>query len=252
MSRQWVKLHTVLVNDPKMHALSDSLFRVCINLLCVAGLVDDKGRLGDVDQVCFYLRKPPRVILPALEQLAQLRITECKNGTWILKNWAKYNEKPPSDSRPAVRERVAKYRQNKATKEKVTPLQARYTSSGNADVTPQNRIEENRIENPLGADAPSDPLKDLAQVFEQASGIKLPTPTTAKGKDTVGVRWWNPLRQMLKTANGSAPDILRAAVLKMRRDKLTFDSPASVIKVFTSLHGERAAPVQIVSKVPEL
>lgn len=86
-----------------------------------------------------------------------------------------------------------------------------------------------------------DLVKELAAIFEKAAGIKLPTASTEKGRNQIGVTWWNPLREMVKIANGQAPALLNKAVAKMRGEKLTIAAPGSVLKVFTSLHGEMAA-----------
>ncbi len=241
--RQWVKLHTILVNDPKMLAMNDSLFRVSINLIAVGGLVDKQGRLGTPVELRYYLRMPVSKVNAALEKLEQVCFLECRNGVWFLKNWSKFNEKAPSDAPEKVRERVAKYRKNKVNDAPVTTLQGRYKRDGNADVTRQNRIEENRIEenrkDSTGANpAPeTDPVKELASVFEQASGIKLDSIP----KKQQGPLFWNPLRLMNQSANGSAPVILQDAISHMRKDGLTISSPNSCLKVFTSLNGERAS-----------
>lgn len=96
-------------------------------------------------------------------------------------------------------------------------------------------------EESLGAGAPSanetDPVKTLAAVFEQVSGIKLPQAKTKKGARTIGVTWWNPLRQMNSLARARAPDLLRATVKRMRKDGLTIKGPISCLTIFTDLHG---------------
>lgn len=91
----------------------------------------------------------------------------------------------------------------------------------------------NHQEPPLGADAPSapDPVKELGAVFTEASGIQEITGRS------VGPIWWNPLREMVKLANGTAPVLLRQTVEKLRKSGMTITDPNSCIKTFRGLHG---------------
>ena len=117
----------------------------------------------------------------------------------------------------------------------------------------ESRNEESTIApEPPAQDGEPDPVKILAEVFEKAAGIALPTPEGPKAKKQVGVTWWNPLREMVKMADGRAPDVMRRTVAKMRADRLNISSPLSVEKVFTSLNGEQQARPSYVSRTPEL
>lgn len=96
-----------------------------------------------------------------------------------------------------------------------------------------------------------DAVQELAATFEKVSGVKLPNPSGPKGKATVGVTWWHPLREMVRLGNGTAAWTLKAAITQMRRDGLTIASPKSVEKVFISLHGAATTgPAE--STTPEL
>lgn len=246
--RTWVKLYTEILRDPKMAALPDHRFRVCVNLFALAGQLDEDGRLGTTEDVAFHLRLEAADVADEMQSLAEVGVTMCKKGVWWLKNWQTRNGKAASDKPESRRERVQKWRENKAKVDDVK-------REGNADVTPlhpprngsrkeKNREEEIREEQPsVGGSAPTsapepDPVKELAVIFEQASGIKRPEPTTKSGRETVGVTWWKPLREMVQMANGSAAGRLQEAVIKMRRDDLTIKAPASVLAVFTSLDGK--------------
>lgn len=106
----------------------------------------------------------------------------------------------------------------------------------------ENTRNENRDtagQNPPAPPEPgeSDPVKDLAAVFEQAAGVKLPEPSGEKAKKTVGVTWWHPLREMVKLANGNSEHLLRTSIKQLRDRGLNVSSPQSCLKTFTSLHG---------------
>ena len=105
---------------------------------------------------------------------------------------------------------------------------------------------------PLQAPKPTapeaDPVKILAQIFEQATGVCLQNMQAGKQ----GPTFWAPLKRMVKMADGRAPDVMRRTVAKMRADRLNISSPLSVEKVFTSLNGEQQARPNYVSRTPEL
>ena len=113
-------------------------------------------------------------------------------------------------------------------------------------------IEESRNEESIIAPEPpaqaEDPVKDLAAVFEQATGVHPENMQTGKQ----GPTFWAPLKRMVKMADGRAPDVMRRTVAKMRADRLNISSPLSVEKVFTSLNGEQQARPNYVSRTPEL
>lgn len=251
--RTWVKLHTIILADPKMFGLSDHLFRVCINLFALAGFLDCDGELGTTGEIAFHLRVSESSMITDLDDLAAIGIAKDKKGVWELVNWQKFQSpKAPSAKPEAVLSRVRKSRERRKNTEKqdsgndVTgSLHNSLQSERNENVTTsrkeKNRGEEIREENTHGAGAPEpDLVKALAVTFEQAAGIKLPTANTEKGRQQIGVLWWHPLREMVKMANGQAPALLQKAVKQMRQGKLTIAAPNSVLKVFTSLCGEAA------------
>ena len=266
--RTWIKLYTEILRDPKMYRLSDKEFRACINLFALSGQLDRDGRLGTAEDIAFHLRTDPETALSTLQSLESAGITcneSCNEepvtcNIWGVKNWGKRQSRAGSNTPDAVRERVAKHRKNKAKRESdVTSLHPRYTENVTRvkrHVTPSESESESESEKKNTAPqppAPSDPevvtppephpVKALAAVFEQAAGIKLPTPSGEKSKRMIGVLWWAPLREMVKLAAGQAPDLLRRAVSDMRRDGLTIQAPKSVVANFTSLHGaSQAAP----------
>lgn len=90
-----------------------------------------------------------------------------------------------------------------------------------------------------------DPEIELPKVTNEARGTLEKTFTEITGlhpppnQKEAGIRWWKPLREMIQEANGQAEFALRAAVKQMKKDGLTFDSPASIQKTFRSCLGQR-------------
>lgn len=239
--RTWVKLYTEILRDPKMHNLGDRPFRMCINLIALAGQLDENGRLGCPEDIAFHLRLDPSETTAILKELEEIRVTCNKKGIWWLKNWTKRNGKPISDSRQAVRDRVQKYRENKTNSNTVKRTGNAVTSAlhdaGNAPRKDKNREEKKVLPGAQPApDAPADDqVKNLALVFEEASGIVL----SDIPKKSQGARYWDALRRMVAMANGSAPELLRTTIGKMRGQGLDLSAPASCLKTFTSIHGSR-------------
>jgi hypothetical protein len=233
--RRWVKLHTKILMSPSMGRLTDHAYRACINLMALGGYNDEGGMLGTAKDIAYHLRVTVDDALASLKEIAVEGIIVERKGVWYLQNWDKYQSNAPSAENGAVLERVKKHRKSKAKDDDGNSVTPPLHSESN-----DPRIDKNREEE-IGADAPPppvDPVKELAAIFQQTSGVTLPQPTTKKAEGTVGVTWWNPLREMVKMANGSAPEIMRRAVEQMRRDDLTIGSPKSVEKVFASIHGK--------------
>jgi hypothetical protein len=222
----------------------------------VAGIYELAARV-----MSFETGLEPAVITRTLARFSQAGKVHYENGiVWVV-NMRKYNANPS----PRVHDRIC------ADLAKIAdcPLKRRYVAFFDPiqavpyrpDTLPipyqpvsTEQEQEQEQEHTPGADAPKgDPVKELAAVFEQAAGITMPQPSTEKGRKQAGALWWNPLREMVRTANGSAPDLLRRAVQKMRADHLTIAAPNSVSKVFASLHGEAVTgPVQAASRTPAL
>ena len=138
-----------------------------------------------------------------------------------------------------VKQTPRKPRASVTTNSRPTHELVRSKSSSDVDVDAEVEEKTHAGQNqPAPASAPEpDPVKELAAVFEQATGVKLPEPSGEKAKKTVGVTWWHPLREMVKLANGNSEQLLRAAVKQLRAKNLNVSSPQSCLKTFVSLHG---------------
>lgn len=141
--RHWIKLYTEIVHDPKMGRLSNRQFRTCINLFCLAGIIDDDGKLPCAADLSWQLRVAVDDLIDDLQALASVGILEQIGDSWHVRKWEERQTKPPSDTPAEILKRVNKHRANKRN-EGVTPLQ----SERNEDVTTleKNRIEKNRLD----------------------------------------------------------------------------------------------------------
>ena len=54
---EWFRLHNKILNDPVVQGLSDKHFKMYINILCHASLVDKDGYIGSISETAFALRE---------------------------------------------------------------------------------------------------------------------------------------------------------------------------------------------------
>lgn len=173
--RRWVKLHTEIIDDPKMALLSDKEFRALINLFALAGQVDDDGILGTKEEIAYRLRMPPSKLARILSGLCQkgVRFGSKPSEKLQLAAFMLRNSTPPSAKDEAVAARVKKsraYKQGKTeARNDVTPS-LHLKSNEPVTTLEENREDKNREEG-TGADAPRATLpEDLLLIDLTPSG----------------------------------------------------------------------------------
>ena len=107
MAREWVKLRTSILGHAGTMMLPAEAFRLWIVLLAMAGLADNDGRAGTVDEVAYNLHRTPDDTA-ALLALLNGRAEE-REGQVYVRDWAEHQ--PLMD--PTSAERQAKYRARK-------------------------------------------------------------------------------------------------------------------------------------------
>lgn len=249
------QIHTKIWKDGWFIELSDQEKLLFIYLFSnerasIAGLYELALRV-----ICFETGLDKRTVEAALAKFSKAGKAHYENGiVWVV-NLRKYNE----NSSPKVTARLSKDLAAVAD----CPIKRRYLAYYNpiesdgygidtvsipvlksTSEQEQEHEQEQEQEKHAGDKPPApeclpqpDPVLELAEVFEQVSGVKRPTPSGKKAKDQVGVTWWHPLREMVKMANGNSAEVLRAAVSQLRAKNLNVSSPQSCLKTFTSLHG---------------
>lgn len=85
----------------------------------------------------------------------------------------------------------------------------------------------------------------ILTAFCEESGIPEPNPSTPKENKAAAVLWWQPIRRMCQLANGRGPEVARQSVRRLRADKMTVSSPASIEKTFTAIFSENVAPASV-------
>lgn len=115
---QWFRLHNKLLNDPVVQNLSDKQFKIYINLLCHASIVDEDGCLGTIDEISFALRETKENVTSCFIALhdANLIVTSGTDGeTFHIPQWKKKQYKSDTST-----DRVRKHRQKTKRSKTVT------------------------------------------------------------------------------------------------------------------------------------
>lgn len=84
-------------------------------------------------------------------------------------------------------------------------------------------------------------LKEAEEYFSEITQIDLPPRETEKERRGSAERWWNPLKDQLRLCKGDVfawKAGMQYAVKEFDKDGLTYDSPASFSRKFTSMIGK--------------
>lgn len=242
----WRKLHTKTIDSLDVNEMPDDFHRLAWALLPL--ILDAEGRgLDDgswLKSKLFPLRRD--VTISQVEQVmdwwgerGMVERYEVDGRRYFqVPTFHEYQGKTDREATSVIPEPVKRGRKTNSR-----PTHESVTSRSSSDVDVDAEERKHAGEEPP-APAPvekPDPVKELAAIFEQVAGIELPSSKTKSGKRQIGTLWWAPLREMVRVADGRAPDLLRASVLHLRKDGLTIANPNSALKTFISMAGQLAA-----------
>ena len=161
MELKWIKLYADLFQHRKIDYISsfpggDTIIVIWIRLLCLAGKLNNGGRLAMTDKLPYTeemlanaFQKPVEVISKALDMFENLDMISRENGFLQICNWEKYQAVEKEDKvREQTRKRVAEYKMRKKTEgnaignAEVTQMVTQNNVTGNAEVTQGNAIEK--------------------------------------------------------------------------------------------------------------
>ena len=239
-SRYWIKLHHELLNDPRMGRLSDSQFRLAINLMLLAGDYEQGGLLPVLEDVRWRLREPEHfeADLAALVRCGVL--TEEDDGSLYVSQFAERQGAMSAEERSQLRQkRVQKaddQAHEKCTKSaRIVQQTARKSHESGIDKDKDKEVEKEKDEDEdADADArytrtaractrtrgsginPEDPL---VKCFLEQSGL----PLYSGGKQK-----WASALQRLK-ANGVSAEDVRTALGECQAKQLVIASLASIV-----------------------
>lgn len=88
MKRQWIRLYTSVLNDPKILVLPDRLFRFWVNCLLTCGLSGDS--LPIPSRLKISMRISERQTIANLKSLAEFGLIEETPDGWRMHDWKEY------------------------------------------------------------------------------------------------------------------------------------------------------------------
>lgn len=159
-----------MFQSPKIQIIAsmpegDAILLIWVRLLCLAGQVNDGGKIYLAENVPYtdemlstVFGKPAAIIRLAIETFRKFRMIELlEDGALSLCNWEKYqSEDKLAEIREQTRERVRKCRERKQLAENAESADRNATSSvtcnatinatSNATVTSRNALDKNRID----------------------------------------------------------------------------------------------------------
>lgn len=179
---QWFRFYSGALDDPKVQRLPGDLFKVWVNLLCLANESDERGILPDRDDIAFRLRLDDQQAAEALRGLIRAGLLdEDEDGRLHIHGWERRQKK--SDD---VTARVHKHR-----------------GKGNDDETlPKrfsNALEKNRVEERESRPEKTPPIPPAEQRRPPADPAPpiggervraVPKPTTLNSKQSDRFSRW--------------------------------------------------------------
>ena len=160
-NREWFKVwpKAALISDD-LDALNDHEERIWWRLLMVASLEDERWTVANTGRLAAKCKSTPAKLAKALNKFMELGMVRIQGGTVIIANAARYNEdsnrprRYPSAAPEAVRERVARHRQQAREEDSndpcnespVTSVTSRYSNDVTTAVTTATRAREEEEE----------------------------------------------------------------------------------------------------------
>lgn len=143
-ARPWFRFYSEALENRKLQGLPSDLFKLYVNLLCLANRSTPRGVLPRTVDVAFALRTE---LQPTLDQLAELRRRGFLEGGWRdyrIHDWAEWQPDSDAQQTPGRQRRNA----DRTGKERVknadrTPLE-RIDSEGEGDKEKEEEGEEER------------------------------------------------------------------------------------------------------------
>ena len=182
----WWRAYNEAVHDPKLQLISDSLFRVWFNLMCIASSND--GKFPALKDVAFTLRLSPEKAATALAQLHGAGLLDKTETGFVPHNWNGRQYKSDVST-----ERVKRYRNGKRN--------VSSTVTETVSKRPQIQTTDTEIETvakATGAVAPPDPSIAEREYF-------------ARGREVLGKSAGGQLANLLKAKGGNVA-LARSAI----------------------------------------
>lgn len=100
----WFRFYADVLNDPKVQKLPAELFKMWVNILCLAK--NNNGLTGTISDVSFALRETEESVSSAFQALEKAGLLDKYKGSWEPHNWRKRQFKSDTST-----DRVKRYRE---------------------------------------------------------------------------------------------------------------------------------------------
>lgn len=162
--KPWVKLYTEINRDPKIITLSWAQRGIWSALLAMAGEIDERdgedsetGKLDTIEYTALRIRCDLEMFTQELSTLLSRGTIEDRDGILYIHNYAKRQEVPPSQKRPAMRERQREHRLSQAEPTRDESM-SRNVTSMSRNVTPPESDTDIELDTESDADSAPPPV----------------------------------------------------------------------------------------------
>jgi len=175
---KWIKLDVGVFDNRKVKQIralpeGDSLLVIWLQLLCLAGTINDNGRIYLTEEIPYtdqmlrnFLQEPLATVQLALTTFSNMGMIEVQDDIIYIANWAKYqNQEDLERLREQNRLRNIKYRQRKA-------LRMRDASRDvTNDALEEERRKEKEDRREKKEDIPFLRKKENKKIYEEAKSL---------------------------------------------------------------------------------
>jgi len=167
-SNYWIKLYHEMLDDPKVGRLTDSQYRLMINLFLLAGDCEQDGYLPDKEDIRWRLREP-NSFDDDMDALMTYKIVEVEDGVLVVGKFAeRQGAMSATDRQQKRRDKLRK--QQYYGDEPVTNTSRKCNESGlDVDVDKEEDVD---IDTDKEVDDNGNRAVSLITTFEKVSGMK--------------------------------------------------------------------------------
>ena len=176
---KWIKVVTELFDDDKIILIQnmkqgDSILLIWIQLLCLAGKQNNRGRFElngipcSVEMLATLLRRPISLVRTAIDAFLKFGMLAVDSDALVIANWSKHQRLEGLEkSKEQSRKRVENYR-NKQQQSNADVTQCNVTSNATSNVTvTQSNADRIRIRNKDTEEEPKEILKKSDSALER-------------------------------------------------------------------------------------
>lgn len=152
---KWFRFYSGVLDDPKVQRLPAELFRVWVNLLCLANEAEDRGTLPGIADLAFRLRLDEGAALAALEDLTERGLIERDGETLRPHNWDRRQFRSDDVTPRVQKHRAQRYEPvtgNVTSAVTETPPDTDTDTESEADTETDPETEQTHTQTPRGGE----------------------------------------------------------------------------------------------------